>query len=155
MLSAQNLLEKLGQWHERMEEQYAHADAAGNVMAAVATARTGISAFESFAKRTIDIDDQRGTFPGARSGAEEAARRGGMTPARARAEVARRRLDRLEEATRALEQRRHASQRVWRRVDIGAVLRQIVDVEMAGERLLAALASSADGPERERNDDEP
>lgn len=62
MLSAQNLLEKLGQWHERMEEQYAHADAAGNVLAAVATARTGISAIESFAKRTIDIDDHEARF---------------------------------------------------------------------------------------------
>jgi hypothetical protein len=77
-----------------------------------------------------------------------------VTPARVRADVARR-LERLEQATRALEQQRRASWRVRPRVDIGAVLRQLVDVEMAGERLLAALASSADGPERERDDDEP
>jgi hypothetical protein len=63
-----------------------------------------------------------------------------MTPARVRGMVARR-LERLEAATRALEQQRRASVRVWRHVDIGAVLRQIVDVDMAGERLLAALAA--------------
>jgi hypothetical protein len=62
MLSANNLLDKLGEWHERMEQQYANADAAGNVLAAVATARTGISAIESFAKRTIDIDDNEQRF---------------------------------------------------------------------------------------------
>lgn len=77
-----------------------------------------------------------------------------MTPARARAEVARR-LDRLEEATRALKQRSRASRHVQPRVDIGAVLRQIVAVEMAGERLLAAVASSDDDSEREREDNEP
>jgi hypothetical protein len=62
MLSSSNLLDKLGQWHERMEQQYANADAAGNVLAAVATARTGISALESIAKRTIDIDDNEQRF---------------------------------------------------------------------------------------------
>jgi hypothetical protein len=50
MLSAENLLDKLGQWHERMEQQYAHADEAGNIAGTVATARTGIQAIESYAK---------------------------------------------------------------------------------------------------------
>jgi hypothetical protein len=50
MLSGNNLMEKLGEWHERMEAQYTKADAAGEIMAAVATARTGIQAIESFAK---------------------------------------------------------------------------------------------------------
>jgi hypothetical protein len=50
MLSAENLLDQLGKWHERMEEQYQNADATGNISAAVATARTGIAAIESFAK---------------------------------------------------------------------------------------------------------
>ncbi len=49
MLSAENLLDKLGKWHERMEQQYTNADAAGNIGATVATARTGIAAIESFA----------------------------------------------------------------------------------------------------------
>jgi hypothetical protein len=50
MLSGENLLDKLGKWHERMEEQYAHADAQGSILGAVATARTGIAAIESFAR---------------------------------------------------------------------------------------------------------
>jgi hypothetical protein len=59
MLSGENLLEKLGQWHERMEQQYANADAAGNVMGTVATARTGIAAIESFAHIGVLSDVER------------------------------------------------------------------------------------------------
>jgi hypothetical protein len=43
MLSAEKLLDKLGEWHERMEQQYAKADAAGSVLGAVATARAAIA----------------------------------------------------------------------------------------------------------------
>ena len=50
MLQADNLLESLGKWHARMEQQYEKADKADNIMATVATARTGIAAIESFAK---------------------------------------------------------------------------------------------------------
>src|SRR5216683_2117304 len=50
MLSADNLLEKLGTWHARMEAQYEKADAQDNVPAAVATGRTGIAAVEAFAR---------------------------------------------------------------------------------------------------------
>jgi hypothetical protein len=59
MLSGDNLLEKLGQWHERMEQQYTNADAAGNIGAAVATARTGIAAIESFAHIGVLSDVER------------------------------------------------------------------------------------------------
>jgi hypothetical protein len=48
MLQGETLLDELGKWHQKMLEQYGHADAAGNIMAAVATARTGIQAIESF-----------------------------------------------------------------------------------------------------------
>jgi hypothetical protein len=47
MLRAETLLGELGNWHQKMLEQYGHADSAGNIMAAVATARTGIQAIES------------------------------------------------------------------------------------------------------------
>lgn len=56
VLSANNLLAKLGEWHEKMEHQYTKADAANEIMAAVATARVGINAIESFAKITLDAD---------------------------------------------------------------------------------------------------
>lgn len=59
MLSGDNLLEMLGKWHERMEQQYQNADASANIMAAVATARTGISAIESFARITVETTLQR------------------------------------------------------------------------------------------------
>jgi hypothetical protein len=59
MLSAENLLEKLGEWHERMEQQYANADAAGNVVATVATARTGIQAIESFSRIGVMSDIEK------------------------------------------------------------------------------------------------
>lgn len=49
-LSAENLTEQLGKWHARMQRQYRKADAAGDIHAAVATARTGIQAIESFSK---------------------------------------------------------------------------------------------------------
>jgi hypothetical protein len=48
MLSATNLREELGKWHKRMKRQYRNADAQGDVMATVATARVGIAAIESF-----------------------------------------------------------------------------------------------------------
>jgi AraC-like DNA-binding protein len=54
MLSANNLLAKLGEWHQRMEAQYANADAAGEIQAAVSTARVGIQAIESFHRITAD-----------------------------------------------------------------------------------------------------
>jgi hypothetical protein len=50
MLSNDNLLAKLGEWHDRMEEQYKAATAAGEIMPAVATARVGIQAIESFSR---------------------------------------------------------------------------------------------------------
>lgn len=56
MLSADNLTEKLGRWHERMEEQYRNAVATGNIMAAVSVARTGIAAIESFSRLGV-VDD--------------------------------------------------------------------------------------------------
>jgi hypothetical protein len=59
MLSGDNLLEMLGKWHERMEQQYANADASANIMGAVATARTGISAIESYARITVETELQR------------------------------------------------------------------------------------------------
>lgn len=59
MLSAQNLLAKLGEWHQRMEDQYANADATGEIQAAVATARVGIQAIESFARITQDAEIER------------------------------------------------------------------------------------------------
>jgi hypothetical protein len=59
MLSGDNLLARLGEWHEKMQDQYGRADAAGNVLAAVATARAGIAAIESFSKIGIMADLQR------------------------------------------------------------------------------------------------
>lgn len=59
MLDAQNLLAKLGEWHQRMEDQYANADATGEIQAAVATARVGIQAIESFARITQDAEIER------------------------------------------------------------------------------------------------
>lgn len=50
MLNAENLLAKLGEWHDRMQDQYHKADVSGEIMAAVATARTGIQAIESFSR---------------------------------------------------------------------------------------------------------
>jgi hypothetical protein len=50
MLRADTLLEELGAWHARMLDQYDHADAAGNITAAVATAKVGIQAIESFSR---------------------------------------------------------------------------------------------------------
>ncbi len=50
MLSATNLLDKLSEWHDRMEQQYQNADAQGDIGATVATARAGLVAIESFAR---------------------------------------------------------------------------------------------------------
>jgi hypothetical protein len=56
MLSADTMTEKLAEWHHRMEEQYSKADTTNNILAAVATARTGIAAIDSFAKLTVLSD---------------------------------------------------------------------------------------------------
>ena len=50
MLATDNLTDNLAKWHRRMERQYRKADAAGNVLSAVATARTGIAAIEAFSR---------------------------------------------------------------------------------------------------------
>jgi len=49
-LSTDNLLEQVGKWHERMEEQYRKADDANEIATAATVARVGLSAIESFAK---------------------------------------------------------------------------------------------------------
>lgn len=56
MLSGENLLAMLSNWHERMDNQYQKADETNNIMAAVATARTAISAIESAYKIGVAAD---------------------------------------------------------------------------------------------------
>lgn len=52
MLSSNNLLDRLSEWHEKILDQYGHANAQGNIGAAVSTARAGIAAIESFSHLT-------------------------------------------------------------------------------------------------------
>jgi hypothetical protein len=50
MLNADNLLEQIGKWDERMEHQYTKADAQDDVPATAQVARVGLSAIDSFAR---------------------------------------------------------------------------------------------------------
>jgi hypothetical protein len=50
MLSAANLTTKVGEWHQRMEDQYARADGARDVRGAALVARTGLAAIDAFAR---------------------------------------------------------------------------------------------------------
>jgi hypothetical protein len=50
MLQASNLCEQLSIWHDRMDEQYAKADAAGNFNAVIGIARTAVSTIDAYAK---------------------------------------------------------------------------------------------------------
>jgi hypothetical protein len=49
-LSADNLLAEVGKWHERMEAQYAKADAANEIATTATVARVGLAAIDLFAK---------------------------------------------------------------------------------------------------------
>lgn len=59
MLSAQNLLTKLGEWHQRMEQQYQNADAMGEIATTATVARVALQAIERFHAITLDTDIER------------------------------------------------------------------------------------------------
>ena len=73
-LSADNLLAEVGKWHERMEAQYAKADAANEIATAATVALVGLAAIEPFDKLgpLSDFEKRLAAIEGSNSDGQDA-----------------------------------------------------------------------------------